>query len=194
MTCDEFWAEMPELACESEPADHVLACPSCAALLEQQRALSAALSQVAKRLESWEAPPSVETRLVAAFRNQTGLKSSPSRPFWLAWASAAALIVVSIVSGLGRQAEPVAGARFQAISAQLLSDLADLDSDFIPLPYGGADLSTANADDADLVHVEVPRSALIALGLPMTEEGSARVEAVVALGADGVVQGIQIME
>ena len=194
MTCHEFWAEMPELTGESKPLDHVRECPSCAALLERQRALSAALGSMAKGLASRQASPALEARLVAAFRSQTGKRAAPFRPFWLAWIAAAALIVVSIVSGVGRKSERAARPGFPAMGGQILADLTELDSDFIPLPYGGADLPAANADDPDLVHVEVPRSALIALGLPMAEEGSARVEAVVALGADGVVQGIQVME
>lgn len=189
MTCPEFWAGMPELIAESELSDHVRACPSCAAMLERQRVLSAALGRMAKGLEPREASPVVEARLVAAFRNPTRLDAAPSRPFWLAWVSAAALIVVSILSGIGPQMGVA-----PTVSGQVPAELAELDSGFIPLPYGGADQPGANTDDADLVHLEVPRSALIALGLPMTEEGSARVEAVVALGADGVVQGIQIME
>jgi hypothetical protein len=84
----------------------------------------------------------------------------------------------------GRPSDLVATSSFAA-------DPASFDSDFIPLPYGTGENTTI--EDADLVHVEVPASALAALGLPV-EGLSGRVQAVVALGADGVLQGIQIVQ
>jgi len=59
-----------------------------------------------------------------------------------------------------------------------------------------SDLSGAiPAEDTDWVRLEVPRSALIALGLPVAvDAGSGRVEAEIALSADGVVQGVRLLQ
>ena len=191
MTCHEFWNEMPELAGEPEVPDHARECPSCAALLERQRSLAAGLSRMAKDLKSREAPQAVEERLLGAFRAQTGLPPRTARRYWPAWVAAAAVIVLSISLTLGRHGQPAG----PALSAPALAELGQLDPDFIPLPYGTADLAdSTGTDDPDLVRVEVPRSALVALGLPVDENGSGRVEAVVALGSDGLLEGIRIVQ
>jgi hypothetical protein len=195
MTCHEFWNEMPELTGGGEQPDHARECPACAALLERQRALSAGLSRLSKETNPREAPGSVEARLVEAFRNQAGSRPRTALRHWLAWSSAAALIIVSILLTVERRAGRTRPPDVQAISRFAVGELADLDSDFIPLPYGTSEQVGADAaDDPDLVRVEVPRSALVALGLPVSEGGSARVEAVVALGADGMLEGIRIVQ
>jgi hypothetical protein len=58
-----------------------------------------------------------------------------------------------------------------------MADLGDSESGFIPLPYDSGDLAAVPEEDADLVRVEVPRAALVALGLPVALGGPARVEA-----------------
>jgi hypothetical protein len=81
------------------------------------------------------------------------------------------------------------------VPTDLVADFTEVNSDFIPLPYGSADPADGVPDDgADLVRVEVPRTALIALGLPVPEAGSMRVQAEVALAADGTMEGIRIVQ
>ncbi|HLK49688.1 MAG TPA: hypothetical protein VKT49_16210 [Bryobacteraceae bacterium] len=195
MTCDEFWNQMPELAGAAAPLDHVQQCPSCAQLFERQRALSAGLRRMARELEPREAPPAVEARLRNALRVQTGGTPRPLRRYWWAWASAAALIVAAFFLTLEPRMERnrLADSRLRPAQSDLES--ADFDPDFIPLPFGAADSAGwETADDPDLVQVEVPRSALIALGLPVTETGAPRVEAVLALGSDGTLRGIELVQ
>ena len=194
MTCHEFWDQMPELAAGSEQPEHVQDCPSCAALLQRQRALAGGLHRLARESSRNEAPAALETRLLAAFRTQARARPVPVWRYRLAWASAAALLVAAILVTVNRQVHrnPVSNA---TVSTPAAVDLAGLESDFIPLPYGVTDAGVVNpAEDADLVRVEVPRSALIALGVPVAEGGESIVEAVVALGTDGTLRGIEVLQ
>jgi hypothetical protein len=65
------------------------------------------------------------------------------------------------------------------------------DAGFIPLPYATETIAT---DDADLVHVRVARSTLIALGVPLTEGTDEAVEAEVLLGVGGTPQAVRILQ
>jgi hypothetical protein len=66
----------------------------------------------------------------------------------------------------------------------------EVTTDFLPLTYG----SLSQFDDGQVVRVELPRSALQSLGLPMNaERGSERVKADVLLGHDGVARAIRFV-
>ena len=200
MTCQEFWDQKPELADEAGPFEHARECPACAGLLERQRALTAGLKRIREDDTSLVAGDAVEARLVAAFRAQMRAASSFSPRRWLVWVSAtAAVLALSVLLIRLRIPEgapaPVVG-NPQTAAVQGANEMAGLDSDFVPLLYGAAGESDAGGgEEEDLVRVEVPRSALIALGLPMTTEGGpGRVEAVVALGADGMLRGVRVLQ
>jgi len=195
MTCEDFWRQMPELPDAASPADHVRECPSCAALLDQHRSVAAGLKQIAATSDTLQPSAALESRLVEVFRNQAGLRPSAPRPYWLAWAAAAAaLVLLSFALVRGRQ--PQQAARPERSDLQLASAASDaaFDTDFVRMPY--ADSAEAGlSEDDDLVRVEVPRSALLALGVPVpVDADTANVEAVVALGPDGMLQGIQVLQ
>lgn len=192
MNCHEFWNEMPELADSGGLPAHAQECPSCVILLQRQRALAAGLSYMAQNAKSAEAPGRVEQRLVRAFRIQAGRQPKPAGRYWAA-GTAAAVVLVAVSWIVSRPVKSTG----PDVPLQAMAELADPESNlaFMPLPYGSADSSAAVQDeDADLVHVEVPRTALVALGLPVALNGSARVEAEVALGADGMLEGIRIVQ
>lgn len=200
MTCQEFWDQRPELADEAGPFEHTRECPACAGLLERQRALTAGLKRIREDHRSLEAGEAVEARLMAAFRAQMRVPSNFMPQRWLAWVSAtAAVLALSVFLIRVRVPEgaraPVVG-NPQAAAVQGANEMAGFDSDFVPLPYGAAgEPDAGGVEEEDLVRVEVPRSALIALGLPMaTEGGPRRVEAVVALGADGMLRGVRVLQ
>ena len=66
------------------------------------------------------------------------------------------------------------------------------DSGFILLPNAE---SISPNEEVDVVRVEVPRSAIVALGLPLTEEtATEKVTADIALGADGLAHAVRILE
>jgi hypothetical protein len=69
---------------------------------------------------------------------------------------------------------------------------ADYDG-FIPLPNSAG--VAADEDDVNLVRVEVPRSAMIALGLDVSaDRASELVEADVMLGSNGVARAVRFLE
>ena len=189
MTCHEFWDEMPELQPGPELFGHAKECPACASRLERQRALVIGLKRVAAEQYPRQAPAHVEDALVKAFRAQSGLPAQGSSARrWLWWSAAAAVIIVGFFLIESRRQSDLGS--FQVASEQLSEGLAD--SEFIPLPYA---TESEPSEDSDLVRLQVPRTALVALGLSVPVNGfESSVEAVVALGADGTVQGVRLVQ
>ena len=191
MTCREFWVRMPELEAEGQPLEHARECAGCAALLERQRALAMGLRRVAGERNGLEAPARVEERLLEAFRGNrvpAEVMATHGWPRRSAQISVAAAVMVLAVFLLWRRPpqpiEPVAGTE--------TTTAADLDSDFIPLPYAG---EAGSAEDAALIRVEMPRSALIALGVPVADgDAGEPVEAEVLLGAGGAPQAVRVLQ
>jgi hypothetical protein len=209
MTCQEFWNTMPELAHEAEDGhfEHVRECPACAALLNRQRTLASGLGRLAADWRSVEAPARVESRLTAAFLGQTGLAvPGPAARWWVpvvTWATAAAAMV-ALAMFLVRDRQPVVPAhrapsnRVQLAAVEppadleTLGDSSDADDDFIPMPNAAR---IEPNEDLNLVRVEVPRSAMIALGYAVSEDrASEPVEAEVVLGADGLARAVRFLE
>lgn len=198
MTCSEFWEGMPELDETAATSEHARHCASCAAMMGEQRALAAGLKRLAVETLRYQAPPRLESKLREAFRRQGGLEPNVAARqhwvTWLTWASAAAvLLAVALYFILARQpARPGGQATVQMAMQRAAGDSTVLDPDFIPTPY--ADAATS-PEDADWVRVELPRSTLLALGLQVPfADGPDRVQAVVALNADGVVQGVRLLQ
>ena len=72
-----------------------------------------------------------------------------------------------------------------------LSQPKEIATDFIPLTYGDADLGS----DAQMVRVELPRSAMARFGLPVNmDRADQRVKADVLLGADGLARAIRFVQ
>jgi hypothetical protein len=198
MTCSEFWEGMPELDETGILSEHARQCSSCAALLLEQHTLAAGLRRLAAETLLCQAPPRVESNLVEAFRRQGGLdpRAASHRQLvvWLTWASAAAVVLAAaLYLILGRPpVRPGAQPHIQMAMQQATGDPAALDVEFIPTPY--ADDATV-PDDADWIRVELPRSTLVDLGLQVpVADGPEKVQAAVALNADGVVQGVRLLQ
>ena len=200
---------MPELAHQAEDGrlDHVRECPACAALLNRQRNLALGLRRLAADWRPVEAPARVESRLTAAFLGQAGLTVlHPAIRWWVpvaTWAMATAA-VVALAMFLVRDRQVVAPAHRTASSRvqlaaveppadfEMLGDASDTESDFIPLP--NAERIEPN-EELNVVRVEVPRSAMIALGYAVSEDrASEPVEAEVVLGADGLARAVRFLE
>lgn len=202
MTCREFWDLMPELeAVEGVPelSAHAGQCPGCAALLNGHNAISSGLKRLGDENRHRQAPLRVEARLLRTFREQNGLTPKRwerrRRVPWLAWASAA-VVVLAAALYLVRAHQPAPARVPQTGNSWMAANFpsgepAGATSEFIPTPYAD---DTALTDDSDLVRVEVPRSTLVALGVPVPLGGPARVEAEVALDSHGVVQGVRLLQ
>jgi hypothetical protein len=147
----------------------------------------------------------VEARLLAAFRGQAGLASMPpARRWWspvLAWVAAGVVVAAAFLLFVGRTHQPrsplnaPAGTEAAAIdwNALLPADMAaDAAGDFIPLP--NADRLPQD-EDMNVVRVEVPRSAMIALGYSVpAERASERVRADVVMGSDGIARAVRFLD
>jgi hypothetical protein len=152
----------------------------------------------------------VEARLIAAFRSHSGMGHSgpvmARQPrMWIpvaTWfASAAAVVALALVLVSNRQPQPVhrnLPGGFESALAQVPAELETRDDspfnndDFIPLP--NAERISPN-EDVNLVRVEVPRSAMIALGYDVSaDRASELVEAEVVLGADGLARAVRFLD
>lgn len=202
MNCQEFWNSFtrpPGTECELnvEHRAHVAACASCAAHLARQQELARGLRHVAESDSGLRASARVETRLLHAFRVQHGPVGKKQRSGWLVplgWAAAAALLLAAGFA-LSIAHQPVA-ARIAPQATELAvadSDLAVPNSeDFIPLP--SAENLNPN-DDVNMVRMEVPRSAMMALGFSVSaDRASELVEADVLLGSDGLARAVRFLD
>ena len=76
-------------------------------------------------------------------------------------------------------------------AAQTNRAAPEIVTEFMPLTYGAA---LSPSEGGQLVRVELPRSALASLGLPMNEERpDERVKADVLLGHDGLARAIRFV-
>jgi hypothetical protein len=207
MTCQEYWNTMPELAgAGEETAAHGQECAACAAALRNHGALAAGLRGVAAEWGRLKAPGRVEARLLAAFRGQAGLASlPPARRWWsplLAWVTAGVVVGAAFLLFSGRARQPQtplhtpAGMEAAATdwSAVLPADVTGdaAAGDFIPLP--NADRLPQD-EDMNVVRVEVPRSAMIALGYSVpADRASERVRADVVMGSDGLARAVRFLD
>jgi hypothetical protein len=204
---------MPELGSQpaaAEALDHLEQCPSCGALLERHRELQAGLGRMARESRQLGAPPRLEASLLASYRAQTGLKARAYHRWWVplaTWsAAAAASVTLALFLAHGRQptAKTVPAphrrppARMELAAVPVAPDLdlmgspVGAEAQFIPLPDAD-ELETS--DEVDVVRVEVPRSALAALGFVVSaERASERVEADVAIGPDGLARAVRFVD
>jgi hypothetical protein len=207
MTCEAFDLLAVGLARGEElgPAEreaglsHARRCLRCAARLEDEGAVTAALRAFAARTSAVEAPPRVEWSLRRALReSKTAVEGGSGRRAGLfhaveiaLLASAAVLAAVAVVPrGTPPRAEPGTVASPVAAPAPPITAGGE-DADFVSLSYG-EDLR--ELDSLQVVQVKLPRTALAAFGWPAgdTEEGSVTAEVIV--GHDGMARAIRLLD
>jgi hypothetical protein len=182
-----------------------------------EESLTSSLRLLAEEMESLNAPPEVEQKLRAAFRQQRVVVPMPNRypRYWLAAIAAMILIVITIVA-LRLRTEPPNQIRAQQIepAQQIKEESAPAaietpkkqevaqkprrrsvrrpPTDFMPLGY----LNPATLQDGgQIVRVEVPRSALVNFGLPVNmDRYHEKVKADVLLGVDGLAHAIRFVK
>jgi hypothetical protein len=204
MNCQQFWDVMPELDGEpgADAGEHLIECRSCAGMFAGHRALSSGLRAARVEWREERAPGRLESKLVAAFRGQAGVVSPPrSRRWWmpvLTWSAPAAVLAAAVLFVVAERrpaqpkAEPVpelAGVDWEAALA--LEDDPNA-GEFIPLPNGDR---LPPDGRVNIVRVEVPRSAMMALGYSVEAERAAeRVQADVVLGSDGLARAVRFLD
>jgi hypothetical protein len=191
---------MPELSNQllRDEADHLAACSECDGAWQERRSLAAGMRRLSGDLRATEAPSRVEAGLVAAFRAQSLRQSSmPPRGVWVPlFAGIAAALLLAIGLLLLRD-QPVERLHHTSTSTVELAsapiavdDDADADG-FIPLPNAER---IAPDENVNVVRVEVPRSAMLAVGLTVSaEQSSDLVEADVKMGANGLARAVRFI-
>jgi hypothetical protein len=152
-----------------------------------------ALAASSRRLE---APARVETRLLREFRRQAGTESRRHRRQWipvLTWAAAlAAMVALAVFLVRPREPEAIRPAPHRGVEVAMLEPQEDSDG-FIPLPNSAG--VAADGDEVNLVRMEVPRSAMIALGLDVSADRAEElVEADVMLGSNGIARAVRFLD
>jgi hypothetical protein len=162
---------------------------------ERERLLAGGLRAVAAEWRSVQAPPRVERALIRAFRQEAGT-APRRRGFWfplLAWGTAAAAAALAVLLVQGRPPQP-AHHRTAGALELAAADYAALSGEdgFIPLPNAAA---IDPGDELDVVRMEVPGAALVALGVPVNEdEVSESVQADIVFGGDGVARAVRFLD
>lgn len=164
---------------------------------------------MAGQMSRIEAPGRVEAELRTAFRahakmGASGSRSLQARSRWmpvLTWAAAAAALVAVaffLVRGRAPELAPLVPRGAEMAMAGMPAEIENeggtptVESGFIPLPNAA---QIDPNEEVNLVRVEVPRSAMIALGYDVKpEEASQSVQADVMLGNDGLARAVRFLD
>jgi hypothetical protein len=181
MSCERWEDALIDLArngpAESGAAEHAAACESCASLLSKHRALAEELRALGRLAKTAEAPPHVEQAVMAAF----GAHQRRRRVSAIRWLSVAAALVVMITAAL-------VISRPQPPPAVAASPAANDLSGFLPVPYRAAPI-----ENGYIVRVQMPRSALVSLGMPVPAGEREVVQADLLLADDGLAQAVRLV-
>jgi predicted anti-sigma-YlaC factor YlaD len=218
MTCEEFAMAGLDLgsvsgdsALEQAAREHLRNCPHCAALHENWQTLRADLQSISGETSQTEAPPRVEMRLRQDFRTKHRTMKTRRAAVIAAWSLAAAAALVAAVSlvtwrssrdpGIARNGSPSSvssrtnpgqNSRDVTASGVELGDVlvaSNNSGDFTLLP---GSIPSA-MDDATVVHVEMQRAALGALGLTVNEEHADDwIQVDLLVGEDGLPQAVRL--
>jgi anti-sigma factor RsiW len=165
---------------------HLRACPPCGALVDRQRAMSAALRRLASEQKVPALNPGQLNRLLAA----VGRPRERSRRATIAVGlslAASVLIVASLSVGLQREAS-VPGSS-QSVAATLAPPVS-AETAFVVLP--GAD-ALPRLESGRVIRIEIPESELTVVGLwPSGHAGW--VQADVLVGQDGLARAVRLVQ
>jgi anti-sigma factor RsiW len=186
--------------------EHTNACPRCAALQESWQEAQVELRALRAATQDASTPPRVEMRLRQEFRTKHPAVKVRTAAMVAAWALAAAVVVVGVVSVRNwRSAEqpaaqnaaggnvPAGAAKTNAAdsdSANVNVLIADNNADDFTLLPGSLPQET---DDPAIVRVRLQRGALGALGLPVNEERAGEwIQVDLLVGEDGQPQAVRL--
>jgi hypothetical protein len=228
MTCREFdeivhgfvRMELLDVNVREAVLEHAAHCELCAQRMADAAALAEATEMMGKNAREEQAPPLVETALLAAFRNQHRRASWRRTLEWASVGAAAAVLLVflwtvsgrskgqlspapkkdvSSQSGIPLEAKVPAAAKpdeatpeAHTVAADASANEAYLASDFVPVPFTAA----ITADDPGMiVRVQLTRSSLAQLGYPVAETPDEDlILADVLVGEDGWPRGVKLIQ
>jgi anti-sigma factor RsiW len=221
MTCEEFQlADLDSgLTAEDEALQqalrqHRLDCPHCAALHENWQALRTDLHALGAETQNLEAPSRVELRLRQEFRTRYKTVKRRRAALVAAWAFAGAAVVVCAITwfnwrlqrnDLAVMRPKPAGANAAVIAANSTASAEHVSA---AGPELGEVLTASNdsgeftllpgtmpgsLEDATVVHVQMQRGALGALGLTVNEEHATDwIQLDLLVGDDGQPQAVRL--
>ncbi|HLI86317.1 MAG TPA: hypothetical protein VKV17_20570 [Bryobacteraceae bacterium] len=207
MNCDRFRKQLSEFGALDVPGDalaHLGTCAGCAVAYQRQRKLETGLKQLAAAQAEWSAPAYVEAALLERFRSESPRPAPPAPapqlpflfrfriPALLAAGALAAALALLVIARAPQSAHIPEKAVSQVAETE---DDSAVDNGFIMLPYFANSGEVANTSEDDVVRVVMPRSALVSLGVPVTDDStSGSVEAELLLGQGGVPQAVRVLE
>lgn len=230
MTCREFdevvhgfvYMELLDVNVREAALEHAAHCALCAERMADATALAEASQSIGESARGEHAPPEIEAALLSAFRNHHRRTSWQRKLEWASVGAAAAVLLLFVWLGNGKQkaqtipmphkdissqsAAPlqaeVAGSskRISVFSTPDTSDTETvasatesyLASDFVPVPYSG---SIVADDPGMVVRVQLTRASLAQLGYPVAETPDEDlILADVLVGEDGWPRGVKLIQ
>lgn len=205
MNCTEFENvvvaiardEVIEAAAHREGLQHADSCARCARRLASEITLSESMAAVIADDGAKQAPPYVSKMLLEGFRERK-IAGRRRRVVWIRRSitgAVAAMLLIGSAIMLRKAAEtPQNHGTVTAPVDRELTGVADtgdeVTTDFIPLNYDPAPAGTTS-----VVRVQLPRTALIAFGLPVNEDRTEDViQADLLLDEDGMTRAVRFVE
>jgi hypothetical protein len=205
-------------------AEHVLRCPSCSALLDRERAMSAALKRLAATLATPTHDAGREQALLARF-DEAWAQAPAQRnsPLWTRVAAAGLVALASLIWQLARQPTPPgrdgapatgtpAGSQARTIEPITPSGEKPATGTFEIPGTGGDDVPSDAAFEAadfvvwpgaaawppfesgQLIRVDLPVDLLPSLGFAEPEPEALVVQADVLVGQDGFARAVRLVQ
>ena len=154
-------------------------------MMPQERSLNRALRALAEA-EPREAPAQLEQRLLAAFRARQRRRTMER--WGIGGATVAIAAGLALLMLLAPHARLPVPAAVPAVTASLPLEAAEF------TPLSDADMDPP-LEEATVVRVELPLSALAAIGVPVTDaRPDERIEADILLGQDGLARGVRLVQ
>lgn len=214
MSCNEFEDVLHDLdrpgtsglAMRERALGHAESCGRCGLLLIESESLDFALHTMSVKDEARKASPQIEAALVKEFRRRHAAPKVRVLRWQMALAAVAAMALLALVLTRGRiapQPQPptvnntssaTTTEAYAVVNDPQLAELTDSEEGtaFVSLPY--ADDSTSMEGGA-VVRVTMPRSALVAFGLPIAGNAGSTdsIPAEVVVSEDGTPQAIRLI-
>jgi anti-sigma factor RsiW len=171
---------------EAAVESHLLSCLSCRALVDRQRAMSAALRRLATEQKVPAFNPGQLNNLLAAVGRPRRRSRRATAAVGLSLA-ASVLIVASLSVGLQRQASAPASS---PVVAATLAPPMGAETAFVVLP--GAD-ALPRLESGRVIRIEISESEFTAVGLWQPAHAGA-VQADVLVGQDGLARAVRLVQ